>query len=226
MKLLVLGREPGSLHDLQADPQRHSREALRALLGTDVQTSLHALVARPEGLAARPDDPVPGELPFDWALEVHGEGPAPVAAASRVGEWALQTWRAHAVQGFVLQEHEEFHRRQGVPHTLKLLALLSFHADLGPDAARRSWAHHAVLASRVHLGAQRYRRNWVCESWNSDDERLSVDGMAEIDFAADEDLTERYFDSERGRQEILHDVGHFVRHATRLYLRPAALNAD
>jgi hypothetical protein len=42
-------------------------------------------------------------------------------------------------------------------------------------------------------------------------------GIAELHFPSAQAMHEQWFDSEAGRQAILHDVGHFLSRATRLY---------
>ncbi len=221
MKYLILARldQPG--HD-EPNAIRHAAErALAPVLGPVPPVALHDLIAKPEGLAARPDDPVHDTPPFQRALEIPVRTPAfGEGTAARVGRVVQALWSAREVQAFALSGTEEFHRSPQTPSTLKLLALLDFHPDLGPAALARIWAHHAQLATQVHVGAQRYRRHLVTQAWSSTGEPPAAGGIAEIDFIEDADLTQRYFDTEQGRQAIVHDVGHFIRQARRLYLRP------
>jgi hypothetical protein len=85
---------------------------------------------------------------------------------------------------------------------------LHFHADMPDSAVRRSWANHAKLAVKVHVGAERYRQHWI-------EERLTADGphyrgASELHFASRQELIEGYFDSQRGREEIVQDIAHFI----------------
>jgi hypothetical protein len=124
-----------------------------------------------------------------------------------------------AAHGYVVEERSIFDRgvdrRVGRSPGTKLFGLLMFHADMPDSAARRSWALHATLAERVHVGASRYVQNWITR-------RLSPDapdarGMPEMSFPTHSDLIDRFFDSSRGRDEILHDTAHFVARGPRLY---------
>lgn len=90
----------------------------------------------------------------------------------------------------------------------KLLRGLTFHSDLGPAVARRLWAHHAELAVQVHVGMTRYVQHWVDESLTPGGP--AIDGFSELYFPSLEAMRDRYFDSERGKNEILHDIGHFI----------------
>ncbi len=62
---------------------------------------------------------------------------------------------------------------------------------------------------KVHVGLARYARHWVIE--RLDGEAPAVRGFSDLHFPDEEALRHRYFDSERGRDEILHDIGHFIR---------------
>lgn len=90
----------------------------------------------------------------------------------------------------------------------KLMRGLVFHADLKSAAARRQWAHHAKLAVRVHVGATRYAQHWVDEPLTAG--APAVGGFSELYFPSLEAMRDRYFDSPRGKDEIVHDLGHFL----------------
>ena len=100
---------------------------------------------------------------------------------------------------------------------VKFLSLMTFQDDLPPATARRLWAHHAKLALAVHVGMARYVRDWVEELSPSALPVPRFHGIAELHFPSVEAMTERWFDSEAGRAAIVHDVGHFLARATRLY---------
>jgi hypothetical protein len=94
---------------------------------------------------------------------------------------------------------------------------ITFHADMAPSAAKRSWTLHAPLAIRTHRGACRYVQWWI-------DAALSVQappiaGIVEMRFPTDENLAEQFFSSELARQDIARDTGHFIAGGTRLYTR-------
>jgi hypothetical protein len=109
-------------------------------------------------------------------------------------------------QGFVLGE-----RSPGV----KYIGRLMFHEDLPDSAAQRSWRIHVPLALRAHAAASKYVRNWVIARLG--DGVPETRGISELHFASREDLVERFFDDERGRAEVIHDLKHFVSGGARLY---------
>jgi len=105
--------------------------------------------------------------------------------------------------------HESALLRPGRPTPgYKLMRGLVFHADLGAAAARRQWLHHADLAVRVHLGVARYTQHWVEESLSAG--APAIGGFSDLHFPSLDAMRDRYFDSPRGRQEIIHDTGHFI----------------
>ena len=98
---------------------------------------------------------------------------------------------------------------QGTPSPgYKLMRGLVFHDDLGPAAVRRQWAHHAQLAVRVHVGMTRYVRHLVDEPLTPG--APAIGGFSELYFPSLEAMRDRYFDSPRGKDEIVHDLGHFI----------------
>jgi hypothetical protein len=106
-------------------------------------------------------------------------------------------------------KHDDGESHLGTPAPgYKLMRGLVFHADLGPPAARRQWVHHAKLALRVHVGVARYVQHWVDEPLTPD--APAIGGFSELYFSSLEAMRDRYFDSQRGKDEILHDLGHFM----------------
>lgn len=175
----------------------------------------------------RPGEPVaPVEPDFDAVLDLWGEAAvldqALALLAGHTGGLAQASVRvAETVEKDELPRHATG-RAPGV----KFLSLMTFQDDLPAAVARRLWAHHARLALQVHVGMARYVRDWVEQSAP---EALPVprfQGIAELHFPSVEAMTTRWFDSEAGRAAIVHDVGHFLQRATRLYttehvLKPA-----
>jgi hypothetical protein len=104
----------------------------------------------------------------------------------------------------------------------KLLRELLFYDDMSDATARRCWAHHAKLAVKVHVGMTRYVQHWI-------EERLTPQtpgarGISELFFSTREDLVQRYYESPRGREEILHDTAHFIQaRLPRVYSREFVL---
>ncbi|MCS6933435.1 MAG: EthD domain-containing protein [Acetobacteraceae bacterium] len=147
---------------------------------------------------------------------------------------AAEAWLAGALPGLACAsvrvsetvEKDGLARPPGRPAPgVKFLSLLRFHADLPPPAARRLWAHHAALALRVHVGMARYVRDWVEEASPGPSPVGPFQGIAELHFPSQEAMLTRWFDSEAGRAAILHDVGHFLAGATRLYTTEHVLKA-
>jgi hypothetical protein len=98
---------------------------------------------------------------------------------------------------------------------VKYIALCAFHDDLTDVGAKRSWAQHVGLALAVHVGASKYVRNWVDEAISASS--TEVRGVVELHFKTMGDLEMRWFDSDRGRDQIIQDVGHFLKNATRMF---------
>lgn len=99
-------------------------------------------------------------------------------------------------------------RPAGASPGIKLLRGLYLFDDLPDAAAQRMWAHHSGLATRVHVGLARYARHWVDEVLTPGSPRIR--GLSDLHFPDEAALRERYFDSPRGRDEIMHDIGHFI----------------
>jgi hypothetical protein len=182
---------------------------LAAALGP--QASLARVVPPPANVAYRPpSDPQPERSAdlYDAVLTSEGHGPLPAIPAEVI------MFHAYAVESRTLFD-------RGVPHdpasAITLTGRLMFHADLPDSAARRSWSLHAPLAERVHIGADRYIQNWVTDVLTPDSPPTR--GLPELRFPDESALVDRFFDSDRGRDEILQDTAHFVASGPRLYLR-------
>ncbi|MBN8939594.1 MAG: hypothetical protein J0H01_08895 [Rhizobiales bacterium] len=96
---------------------------------------------------------------------------------------------------------------------IKYIGRLSFHPDLPASAARRSWDIHVPLALRVHVGMDKYVRNWIVDASRG----RPAGGIAELNFPTFDDMLTRYFDSDRGKEEIMHDISHFIASGTRFF---------
>ncbi len=164
----------------------------------------------------RPGEPAAPQQPeFDAVLDAWGE-PAALDAALA----ALAPARpACAVRVIETVEKDTLPRPLGRAPGVKFLSLMRFHADLPEATARRLWAHHATLALTVHVGMARYVRDWVVG------EGAGFHGIAELHFPSVEAMTTRWFADEAGRAAIVHDVGHFLARATRLYTTEHVLKA-
>lgn len=171
----------------------------------------------------RPGEPVaPQEPDFDAVLDLRGGDAALDEALSHLAPFARALPQASA-RVLETVEKDDLLRPVGVAPGVKFLSLMRFHADLPEPAARRLWAHHAPLALRVHIGMARYVRDWVLALAPETAPRFH--GIAELHFPSVEAMTTRWFDSESGRAAIVHDVGHFLDRATRLYTTEHVLKA-
>lgn len=165
----------------------------------------------PPGVPYRPpSDPRPERSAdlYDAALILPGHSPLPPIPAD------MLELHAYAVESRTVFER---HAASDPATAITLLGRLMFHADLPDSAARRSWRLHAPLAERVHVGADRYVQNWVVAALTP--ESPPTRGLPEMRFPDEASLVERFFDSDRGRDEILQDTAHFVASGPRLYLR-------
>jgi hypothetical protein len=120
-------------------------------------------------------------------------------------QWA-DVHNSYRVQETVVLEDKSApaNRQRG----FKLLRELIFFDDLSDAAAKRCWAHHGNLALKIHTGMSRYAQHWVEETLSA--ARLPTRGISELFFPSREDLVQRYYESQRGREQVLHDTGHFI----------------
>ena len=143
--------------------------------------------------------------PYDAAI-LRGDVEPAAALPSGLGEWA-DLEHTYRVTRKVIKDDGSI--VDGCPSTgIKYLRGLIFHEDLPESAIRRSWARHAPLAVEVHEGASRYVQWWVEEHLSRDAPKIG--GIAELHFASECALAERFFDSPRGMKEIVQDTGHFI----------------
>lgn len=86
---------------------------------------------------------------------------------------------------------------------------LVFHEDLPRTALLRSWREiHAELAVRIHVGAQDYSQFLVLKRPSDGPD---YGGFSSLHFPSHDALMNGYFESDRGRAEIRHDIRHFIR---------------
>ncbi len=173
----------------------------------------------------RPGEPAaPAAPPFDAVFDLWGEAAVLDAALAFLDARTAGLARASARMAETV-EKDELARPAGIAPGVKFLALMTFRDDLPEAAARRLWAHHAGLALRVHVGMARYVRDWVEALAPAALPVPRFQGVAELHFPSVEAMTTRWFDSEAGRAAIIHDVGHFLERATRLYTTEHVLKA-
>lgn len=135
--------------------------------------------------------------------------------------WVELTHSYHISETEVLQRPDLL---SGTPTPgYKLIRGLFFYDDMPDTLVQRSWEHHQHLAVKVHIGLARYVRHWVEEILSPD--APAIRGLSELHFPSEEALLDRYFDSSRGEEEILHDIGHFISGGTRrLFCREYVIN--
>lgn len=173
--------------------------------------------------------PAPAEGPYGSAESLQGDEfdvvlqawvprlPVLVDAWRPVAEAFGARTRLHHV--YRLTETEVLYRPerlQGTPTPgIKLLRGLYLFDDLPDAAAQRIWAHHSGLAVRVHVGLARYARHWVDQVLTPGSPPIR--GLSDLHFPDEPSMRDRYFDSPRGREQIRHDLGHFIRGGTQRF---------
>ncbi len=174
----------------------------------------------------RPGEPVaPAEPPFDAVIDLWGPRTALAAALATLGALLPDAPRASARVAETVEKDELPRPPHAAAPGVTFLSLMTFRDDLPAPAARRLWAHHATLALQVHVGMARYVRDWVEELSPAALPVPRFHGIAELHFPSVEAMMTRWFDSEAGRAAIVHDTGHFLARATRLYTTEHILKA-
>ncbi len=125
--------------------------------------------------------------------------------AVELSAWADQRY-SYGVSDTVVLDRRVNH--SGSNSGIKVMRGIFFFDDMPNSAARRSWTLHARLALKVHVGMSSYVQHWVEEKLSPN--APAIRGISELYFASRDDLVERYYDSERGRDEILQDTSHFI----------------
>ena len=213
--IYLTGGDRSRKADFQAEYLRAAREiAAAAPLGGKLIVNL--VEKTPEGVPFRPvnrhsevTDPI-----YDVIAELSppaGEAePALAALASCVND--VTTTEIYQVEEIIQLDRQAVMLGERSPG-IKYIGRLSFHPDLPASAARRSWDIHVPLALRVHVGMDKYVRNWIVDASRG----RPADGIAELNFPTLDDMLMRYFDSDRGREEIMHDISHFIVSGTRFF---------
>jgi hypothetical protein len=150
---------------------------------------------------------------FDAVVEIWIESEA--GAEDLAQRLAAACAPGSSVSSYLCSEIVEKDETGGKPAGVKYIAQLYLFDDLPDSAAQRSWAQHASLALKVHVGMSKYVRNWVIQALSPD--ALPIQGIVELHFPTMTDMQERWFADDRGRDEIVHDLGHFLKSANRMY---------
>lgn len=216
--MVFLRGAPGCLRDdFQLSMLVLAREGLPAPLCAEPIT-LNLVRLPPDKLPYRPpSDATVGQRPeYDVIAEIWGaRNPLDIARDFRqaVGD-QVSAFHAYAVTATEIYHRRDFAR--GQPSAgIKLIGRLMFHADMPDSAVRRSWALHADLAARVHVGSARYVQNWVDQVLL--DGSPPTRGMPIMHFPSEQEFFEAFVDSPRGMQEIIQDTSHFVAGGPRCY---------
>lgn len=216
-------------------PPAAFREALRRNVAPALVAEVPSLAAASLDLVdatpavppwQRPGEPAAAAVPpCDAVFDLWG-APEALDAADGWLAAALPGAPRASVRVAETVEKDELPRLPGqAAPGVKFLSLMRFHDDLPAAAAKRLWAHHAALALRVHVGMARYVRDWVERAAPGPSPVEPFQGIAELHFPSVEAMMQRWFDSEAGRAAIIHDVGHFLARATRLYTTEHVLKA-
>jgi uncharacterized protein (TIGR02118 family) len=92
---------------------------------------------------------------------------------------------------------------------VKLVSLMRRAEHLSHEQFVRHWTErHTPLALRHHPGLWNYRQHSVRRAFTPGGE--GIDGIAELHFRSDDDVEERFFDSDEGRRVIFDDVARFM----------------
>lgn len=147
------------------------------------------------------------------------------AAALKSIQAQLNPWadiqHAYRVSGAVILDREG-PSAEALPG-YKLLRELQFYEDMSDTTVRRCWMHHAKLALKVHVGMSRYVQHWVEEQLTN--HTPVIRGISELYFPTREELVLGYYESARGREEVVHDTAHFIeRRLPRVYSRELVIS--
>ncbi|MBV9664903.1 MAG: EthD domain-containing protein [Actinobacteria bacterium] len=100
-------------------------------------------------------------------------------------------------------------RPVGAPAGVKRVVFINRLPTIGRNQFARHWADgHAPLARKHHPALWRYVQNVVVAPLTAD--APDIDGIAELSFASVNDMHERMYDSDEGREIISADVATFI----------------
>lgn len=171
--------------------------ALTILVGIDEPREL-GLYRDGEDFAPPYDLVVRGDFADDGALD----------HAVRLAGTGFDSAHVYAVEETVVKNAAASRPSGRVPG-IHMMHPLFFHEDLPRSALLRSWREiHADLAVKVHVGAETYSQFLVLRQLG---DGPAYGGFSDFQFPSHEALMTGYFDSDRGRAEIRHDIRHFIR---------------
>lgn len=213
--IYLAGGSRGGRTDFQAEYLRAAREIASAAPRAG-KLIVNLIEETPEGVPFRPvnRDPQAADPSYDVIVELcppAGEAEAALAALVSCVD-GVSTSEIYQVEEIVQLDRQAV-APGGRSPGIKYIGRLSFHPDLPASAARRSWDIHVPLALRVHVGMDKYVRNWIVDASRG----RPAGGIAELNFPTLDDMLKRYFDSDRGKEEIMHDISHFIANGTRFF---------
>lgn len=213
--IYLIGRDRSRSADFQAEYLRAARK-IAAALPQGGKLIVNLVEETPEGVPFRPVNVRSEEADAIYDVIVQ------LALQAAEAEHALEALVSCAddiatTEIYQVEESVQLDRQVVVPGErspgIKYIGRLSFHPDLPASAARRSWDIHVPLALRVHVGMDKYVRNWIVDASRG----RPAGGIAELNFPTLDDMLTRYFDSDRGKEEIMQDISHFVAAGTRFF---------
>lgn len=149
---------------------------------------------------------------WDAVMETWSDS-AGLLSALNAPELSRRVRRIANYQVLEIVEKDEGVLRGRPTSGIKLIAAWVGRNDVAREDLKHHWDEHVPLANRIHIGVQRYVRNWV--------EAVPVaptpvppayQGIAFQYFATQQDLLERSFDKPENIQIITEDVADFISH--------------
>lgn len=213
--IYLAGRDRSRRADFQSAYLRAARK-VAAALPQGGKLIVNLVEETPEGVPFRPVNVRAEEA--DAVYDVIVELSPPADEAEQILETLVScaedvaTTEIYQVEEIVQLDRQVVVLGQRSPG-IKYIGRLNFHPDLPATAARRSWDIHVPLALRVHVGMDKYVRNWIVDASRG----RPAGGIAELNFPSIDDMLTRYFDCDRGREEIMHDISHFIANGTRFF---------
>lgn len=165
-----------------------------------VQQAPHSYVAVIEYWFAEELEGVVEALESAWAA-------APTTAA-------LRHWRYHVSERIQLGAHNAAGSGERSPG-VKALYLVRRPDGLSNDTATKGWRQHANTARTHHVGMSRYIQNGVIETLSTG--APVIHGIAELSFPTLEDLEQRMYGSNEGREAISREASALVGEVVALY---------
>lgn len=160
-----------------------------------------ALRAIPAG--QRPQPARCDGLSFHWS-----DAPAPRPTPTEEPQEAIGRIDAYRVDEVVHWDRLRGRAAGARSPGLKMIAFVRRLPELSPGDFRERYLEHATIAREHHPGIARYVQNFVTDAWTND--APPVDGIAELHFATQEDLTKGFYRDESSAKAVGADVARFM----------------